>query len=176
LIFPRATPYGKVLIGEASLIRYIETNNNFRTCRVSVYAYNKFHNNKPYLTSAAVDLLFYSTDNLSEGIRYTRKLTDMNIRHACTYDGITIDLMVPLGYVSKDMHSDVLSGRELTGIRFSTNRWDYFTWVRTYNTKSRRFCIRVLPDDKAEDLDQMATKPLNRKVSNKGMKYIGELL
>jgi len=162
--FPRWTgPRGKpqVLMGTSSLVQYIQTYNGRKPCTVSVYAFERWRNQKPYVQSALIDSL-YTKGKPEIMLEYVRDLDLSSVRHTARYDGESIDIIVPLGTIVPSLREEISKAREIVDIPYSQRTWNVLLWNRTWNTKTKRYVTEVLSSDTLEDLDALATKPLKR--------------
>lgn len=154
-----------MLMGKSSLVNYVKTYNGRKQCLVSIYAFERFRNNKPYVQSALIDTLF-TRGKPERMMEYLRLLDPRDIRYHAYYDGKEILLLVPLGTVVPSIRDEIDSyecelGSKL-GITFSTRTWDLMLWPRTWNPKARKYVVEVTGKDKIEDLDDLASKSIKR--------------
>lgn len=165
ILFPRWTgPKGHppILMGKTSLVKYIRINNGIKQCVVSVYAFDKFRNAKPYIQSAIIDRL-YCRGKPDKIMEYLRDLDLSNIFYNAYYDGKEILLMVPLGKIVPDLKIEILRlGSKTINIPFSTRTWDLMLWPRTWNPKSKKYIIEVMGTDNIDELSNMADAPIKR--------------
>lgn len=177
MLFPRLSVYGNMILGIGSLELFIENNNGVRTCAISIYAFDRIFNDKPYIQSAVIDLIYCKAEK-SKGIDYLKKLEELNVRYTAFYDGKDFTIMCPLSDIT-DYHTmkhDIIPKTiEKTNIPFTSKVIGFVTWHRTFNTRSKKYCVKVFGNDKTNMLDIIASKPTSRTSDYKGEYYINEI-
>ena len=176
MLFPRATKYDKILLGIDSLKFYVESNNGKRNCYISVYAYEKFYNGKAVIQTAIIDALHCKTTDVNNGMKYITKLQLEDIIFTAYYDGLDFNILCPL--VTHIDHREVKNlapkMQEKLGIPFTTETWHYMLWHRTFNTRSKKYCIRIKANDNPESVSIFANRPIKREFKM-NRKYIDEI-
>ena len=155
-----------MLLGQSSLIEYVQTFNGREPVQISVYAFGRFRNRKPVVQSAFIDCLYLRGDP-EEYIAYVKQLNERNILHRSRYDGEYIDSIIPLSRIYDNIHDTVDSMKETINLPYSRKTWDLHLWYRTWNPKTNRYVIDVCTDD-LDKLDKLSTNPIKgSKISGK---------